>query len=497
MAGFIARAIGQDARAKLRALDASQAMIEFTLDGTILTANERFLTAMGYSLPEIQGQHHSLLVDPAYRASPEYARFWDALKRGEYQAAEFKRFGKGGREIWLQASYNPIAGRNGKPYKVLKVATDITTTKLQTADHEGQINAISKSQAVIEFKLDGTVITANPNFLAALGYKLDEIKGHNHSMFVDPALRGSDEYRKFWERLRQGEYQAAEYKRLGKNGKEVWIQASYNPILDPDGRPFKVVKYATDITRQVQDRMTRVSIGRNVDAGLDKIAQAISTATQQAAGAASASTQTSANVQAVAAGAEQLVSSISEISRQITEASRVSAQAVDEAARTGTIVSELADSAKRIGEVIRLIADIASQTNLLALNATIELARAGEAGRGFAVVAGEVKNLAAQTAKATEDIARQIAAVQGATAQAVSAIGVISNTISQMNEISAAIAGAAEEQNAVARDISTNMQSAADAVNSISQSANEIAQATKLAELSSREVKDASRALAA
>ena len=350
---------------------------------------------------------------------------------------------------------------------------------------------------MIEFKLDGTVITANLNFLAALGYKLDEIKGHNHSMFVDPALRGSDEYRKFWERLRQGEYQAAEYKRLGKNGKEVWIQASYNPILDPDGRPFKVVKYATDITRQVQDRMTRVSIGRNVDAGLDKIAQAISTATQQAAGAASASTQTSANVQAVAAGAEQLVSSISEISRQITEASRVSAQAVDEAARTGTIVSELADSAKRIGEVIRLIADIASQTNLLALNATIKSARAGEAGRGFAVVAGEVKNLAAQTAKATEDIARQIAAVQGATAQAVSAIGVISNTISQMNEISAAIAGAAEEQNAVARDISTNMQSAADAVNSISQSANEIAQATKLAELSSREVKDASRALAA
>ena len=497
MLEFIFAGTGQDVRAKLRALGASQAMIEFSLDGTILTANERFLSAMGYTLAEIQGQHHSLLVDPAYRSSPEYTRFWDALRRGEFQAAEFKRFGKGGREVWLQASYNPVMGGHGKPTKILKVATDITAVKLQTADYAGQVTAIGKSQAVIEFKMDGTVIVANRNFLDALGYTLEEIRGRHHSIFVEPAARESAEYRQFWERLRQGEYQAAEYKRLGKNGKEVWIQASYNPILDPDGRPFKVVKYATDITHQVQDRMQRARVGRDVDAGLDRIAKAISTASQQAAGAASASTQTSANVQAVAAGAEQLVSSISEISRQITEASRVSAKAVEEAGKTGSIVTELAESAKRIGEVIRLIADIAGQTNLLALNATIESARAGEAGKGFAVVAGEVKSLAAQTAKATEDIARQIAQVQGATTQAVSAIGVISNTIGQMNEISAAIAGAAEEQNAVARDISTNMQSAADAVGSISQNVSDIAQATKAAETSTGEVKDASRALAA
>ena len=488
---------GPDARATLRAFNASQAMIQFRMDGTILTANDAFLRVMGYSLEEIAGQNHSMFIDAAHRATSDYTQFWDQLKRGEHQTSEFLRLGKGGREVWLQASYNPILGRNGRPYKVVKIAVDITDVKLRAADYEGQVKAIGRSQALIEFKLDGTVIAANDKFLAALGYRLDEIQGKHHSMFVEPSFRDSDEYETFWDRLRRGEYQAAEYKRIGKGGREVWIQATYNPILDPEGRPFKVVKFATDVTHQVQERARRAKIGRDVDHWLEGIAKAISTATKQAAGAASAAVQTSSNVQAVAAGAEEFVSSIAEISRQITEASIASGKAVEEAARTGGIVSHLADAAKRIGEVVNLIANIASQTNLLALNATIESARAGEAGKGFAVVAGEVKNLAAQTAKATSDISTQIASVQEVASQAVTAIGTINTTIGQINDVSAAIASAAGQQNAVARDISSNMQSAADAVASISQNMTQIADATKAAEGSTREAKEASQTLAA
>lgn len=487
----------RDALAKMAALDRSQAMIEFALDGTVLTANARFLAVMGYTLPEIEGRQHSLFVSAAYGASPEYKAFWDALRRGEFQAAEFMRLGKGGKVVWLQASYNPIIDSAGRPYKVLKVAVDTTAAKMQMADYEGQMKAVNKSQAVIEFDLNGTVTTANANFLNALGYTLEEIRGRHHSMFVDSSFRDSTEYQEFWQRLRRGEYLAAEYKRIGKNGREVWIQGSYNPIFGPDGGVVKVVKYATDVTRQVQDRMRRASIAREVDSGLDGIAHGIATATEQAAGAASASAQTSANVQAVAAGAEQLVSSVSEISRQISEASRVSAKAVEEAGKTGSIVTELSEAAKRIGDVVRLIADIASQTNLLALNATIESARAGDAGKGFAVVAGEVKTLAAQTGKATEDISRQISQVQDATTNAVGAISTIGATIGQIAEIAAAIAGATEEQNAVARDISANMQAAADAVTSISHNMEQIAEATKAAESSARQVKSASETLAA
>lgn len=487
----------RDAMAAVKAFDTSHAMIEFDLEGKILKVNDLFLNAMGYARNEVIGQHHSLFVTADYKASPAYAEFWRELRLGRHQTAEFKRVGKGGREVWLQASYNPIIGRNGKAYKVIKIATDVTRSKLQAADHEGQVKAINKSQAVIEFNMDGTVITANDKFQAALGYRLDEIRGKHHSMFVEPAYRDSSGYRDFWERLRRGEYQAAEYKRIGKNGKEVWIQATYNPILDPDGQPFKVVKFATDVTQQVQDRMTRASLSRKVDGGLDTIAGAVSTASEQAAAAASASIQTSSNVQTVAAGAEELVASVGEISRQIAEASTVSAKAVKDAAQTSQIVTHLADAAKRIGEVVRLIADIASQTNLLALNATIESARAGEAGKGFAVVAGEVKNLAAQTAKATDEISTHIASVQTVTTEAVDAIGTISSTIGDISNISTAIAGAVEEQNAVAKDISSNMQSAADAVTSISRNMTQIADATRMAETSITKVKEDSRALAA
>jgi methyl-accepting chemotaxis protein len=248
--GAVDQELFADYAGQVAAIRKSQAVIEFSMDGTVLDANDNFLKTLGYRLEEIKGQHHSMFVEPAYKQSSEYREFWAALNRGEYQAAEYKRIGKGGKEVWIQASYNPILDPDGKPFKVVKFATDMTEQKLRNADYMGQIAAISKSQAVIEFKMDGTVLSANDNFLKALGYTLDEIKGRHHSMFVDEAFRQSYEYKEFWAALNRGEYQAAEYKRIGKGGKEVWIQASYNPIMDLNGKPFKVVKYATDITPQ-------------------------------------------------------------------------------------------------------------------------------------------------------------------------------------------------------------------------------------------------------
>ncbi|TQV80077.1 PAS domain S-box protein [Exilibacterium tricleocarpae] len=240
-----------DFAGQIKAIDMSQAVIEFNMDGTIITANENFLNAMGYRLDEVQGRHHSLFVEPRYRDSAEYRQFWAKLNRGEYDVHEYKRLGKGGKEVWIRASYNPILDLNGRPFKVVKYATDVTEQKLQNADFAGQIKAIDMSQAVIEFNMDGTIITANDNFLNVMGYRLDEVQGRHHSLFVEPQHRDSAEYRQFWAKLNQGEYEAHEYKRLGKGGKEVWIQASYNPILDLNGKPFKVVKYATDVTEQM------------------------------------------------------------------------------------------------------------------------------------------------------------------------------------------------------------------------------------------------------
>lgn len=242
-----------DMAGQVEAIGKSQAVIEFNMDGTIITANTNFLNAMGYSLEEIQGQHHSMFAEPEYAASAEYREFWQSLNLGEFSTGEYKRVGKNGKEIWIQASYNPILDMEGRPFKVVKFASDITAEKVRNADFEGQIEAIGKSQAVIEFNLDGVILSANENFCNAMGYEASEIIGKHHSMFAEPDYAASKEYKEFWQNLGRGNFDTGEYKRLGKGGREIWIQASYNPILDMDGRAFKVVKYASDITKQKQD----------------------------------------------------------------------------------------------------------------------------------------------------------------------------------------------------------------------------------------------------
>ena len=604
-----------DLRGQIAAINKAQAVIEFQLDGTIITANDNFLKTLGYTLEEVKGQHHSLFVEPAYRASTEYKQFWRDLNDGKYQAAEYKRIGKGGKEVWIQASYNPILDANGKPFKVVKYATDVTETKLRNADFQGQIAAVGKAQAVIEFHLDGTVITANDNFLNALGYTLAEIKGQHHSLFVDPAYRASADYKQFWRDLNDGKYQAAEYKRIGKGGKEVWIQASYNPIMDLNGRPFKVVKFATDISaakvdsinnqRQIAEsnrtqavieftnegiclsandnfcnamgyRLEEVKgkhhstfveqayresaeykqfwrdlndgkfqtaefkrIGKGgkevwlqatynpmfdingrvhrvvkyaTDISARKVAaaklvttiqtvsdnaQALSASSEeltavsqqmsanseetatQANVVASASEQVTRNVSTVATAAEEMSASAKEIAKNASEAAKVATQAVKVAAETNTTVGKLGESSVEIGKVIKVITSIAQQTNLLALNATIEAARAGEAGKGFAVVANEVKELAKQTATATEDISQKIEAIQNDTKGAVTAIDQIGKIINQINDIQNTIASAVEEQTATTNEIARNAAEAAKGSNEISKNIANVSEAAK------------------
>jgi methyl-accepting chemotaxis protein len=242
---------GTDAKAILAAVSSSQAIIEFGLDGKIITANENFCRALGYQLSEIQGRHHSMFCEPTYVASPEYKQFWADLGAGRFDSREYKRISKTGEEVWIQASYNPVF-RGGKPYKVVKVATDITAQKLRSAEDAGKIAAISRAQAMIEFTPTGEILTANDNFLKTLGYSLSEIQGKHHAMFCEPSYTQSPDYQRFWQKLSSGEFFSEEFKRIGKGGKVVWIQASYNPILDMNGKVFKVVKFATDITDRVR-----------------------------------------------------------------------------------------------------------------------------------------------------------------------------------------------------------------------------------------------------
>ncbi len=447
---------------QLRAVNENYAIICFNTNMEILDANENFLNVLGYTKQEIMGKKHAMFCDPSLVRSNSYSKFWNDLRSGITQTSEFKRIRKDGVAIFIQASYIPIKDSSGNVYKVIKFAQDITERTTESLYYKGQVEAISKSQAVIEFDMSGKILWANDNFLNTLDYRLEEIVGKHHSMFCETSYKNSPEYGKFWDKLNDGLFDSGQYLRIGKNNKKVYIQASYNPIIGIDGKPFKVVKYASDVTEkqnmiyQINENVQKLTESLDgISSSSASVSQGSKSAMHNSQEATSSISHVNESVSHISEKIESMLQSINSIAVVSKKGMEISKNAQVQSQTTTEAMIKLDEASSKIGETINLITQIAFQTNILSLNAAVEAATAGEAGKGFAVVAQEVRNLAARSDQASKEITDVIALIQTLVKDSLASINDIANTITEMTAMSENISKSISDQQNISNEVSS------------------------------------------